>query len=164
MPLNLFVRQPFTESGPAEQAKAQAVMELLGTLDGSPYGGLKFLTWMEAQEGNSFKEKFERESGESFTAQHFRDYRLSLLDRADGFINIRVGLSESSAFEIAYHIFKGRRTPIFFAVAETAPMKTTLLRDLEDLCPATYVTFREAEELREPLLRYLSDVARYLGK
>lgn len=35
-------------------------------------------------------------------------------------------------------------------------MKTTLLRDLGELVPAHYVTFGSPEELRQPLLDFLS--------
>jgi carbamoyl-phosphate synthase large subunit len=71
-------------------------------------------------------------------------------------IVIRTGLSESGAFEVAYNIFGGKRVPIFFAVWDQAPIKTTLLRDLDELVPVRYVTFSSPEELRQPLLDFLS--------
>ena len=72
-------------------------------------------------------------------------------------IVIRTGLSESGAFEIAYNIFGGRQVPIFFAVWEQAPIKTTLLRELEDLVDVRYVTFDRPEDLRVPLMQFLDD-------
>jgi carbamoyl-phosphate synthase large subunit len=35
---------------------------------------------------------------------------------------------------------------MFFAVWENAPIKTTLLRELDEFCEAEYVTFKEPEE------------------
>jgi hypothetical protein len=57
-------------------------------------------------------------------------------------------MSESSAFELSYHIFKGRCSPILFLVWKHAPIKTTLIRDLDDLCEVTYLEFEHAGELR----------------
>lgn len=66
-------------------------------------------------------------------------------------VNIRGGMSESSAFELGYHIFRGRCTPFLFLflVWKHAPIKTTLLRDLENMCDVTYLEFEHPEELRE---------------
>ncbi len=99
--------------------------------------------------------RFEELTGQAFSPAAFRNYRLSLLDKTDAIIHIRTSLSESSAFEVAYNIFKGRKAPMFFCVWEKAPLKTTLLRDLEDLCPATYVNFAQAADLRTPISRFL---------
>ena len=71
---------------------------------------------------------------------------------------IRTGLSESASFELAYNIFGGRRVPVFFAVWDQAPIKTTLLRDLDELIPARYVTFSRPEELKEPLIDFIGEV------
>jgi carbamoyl-phosphate synthase large subunit len=79
-----------------------------------------------------------------------------LLDQADVMINIRVGMSESSAFELSYHIFKGRRTPVLFLVWKGAPIKTTLIRELEDLVDVTYVEFDEVEELRSSIHQFFN--------
>ncbi|MNU00311.1 hypothetical protein D3C72_2434040 [compost metagenome] len=68
-------------------------------------------------------------------------------------------MSESSAFELAYHIFQGRRTPVLFLVWKGAPIKTTLLRELDDLCDVTYIEFDEVEELRGGLHRFFSNTA-----
>jgi len=60
---------------------------------------------------------------------------LDLLDRADLMIVIRTGLSESTAFEVAYNIFGSKGVPVFFAIWDQATIKTTLLRDLDELVP-----------------------------
>jgi hypothetical protein len=78
-----------------------------------------------------------------------------LLNRTDAIIVMRTGLSESGAFELAYNIFGGAAAPIFFAIWEQAPLKTTLLRALPDFVPVRYVTFGQPEELRRPLLEFL---------
>jgi carbamoyl-phosphate synthase large subunit len=61
-----------------------------------------YLTGRHAESSTTFRTSFEAGTGQPFTPQNFRGYRLALLDQADALINIRVGLSESSAFEIAY--------------------------------------------------------------
>jgi hypothetical protein len=72
---------------------------------------------------------------------------------------IRTGLSESGAFEVSYNIYGGRCVPMFFAVWKQAPIKTTLLRDLDSIADATYITFEHAGELEKPLCEFLSRVA-----
>ena len=81
--------------------------------------------------------------------------RLRLLDSSDAMILIRTSLSESGAFEAAYNVFGGPQVPMFFAVWKNAPIKTTLLRDMDELCPAEYVTFDQPEELRDRLAAFL---------
>ena len=73
-------------------------------------------------------------------------------------IIVRTSLSESGAFEVAYNTFGGRRIPMFFAVWQQAPIKTTLLRDLDELCNVTYVVFDHPEELVTPLIAFLDTV------
>ena len=65
-------------------------------------------------------------ANQEFSAKNFRKYRLELLNKADLMIIIRTSLSESSAFELAYNIYEGRKSPVFFAIHESAPIKTTL--------------------------------------
>ena len=83
---------------------------------------------------------------------------MDLLDRADLMIVIRTGLSESTAFEVAYNIFGGKGVPVFFAIWDQAPIRTTLLRDLDELVPVQYATFSKPEELKESLLSFISNV------
>ena len=65
-------------------------------------------------------------------------------------------MSESGAFEIAYNAYN-RKVPMFFAIWDNAPIKTTLLRDLESLCPVKYVTFSHASEIQKPLSEFVEE-------
>jgi carbamoyl-phosphate synthase large subunit len=145
-PLNLFIRQPFTESGQAQQALVAGVLKQIEEHQGEPRK-LRYLTGRHAESAATFKTSFEIETGEAFTPRTFRAHRLALLDQADAFINIRVGMSESSAFELSYHVFRGACTPVLFLVWKHAPIKTTLLKDLGDLCDVTYLEFEHAGEV-----------------
>jgi carbamoyl-phosphate synthase large subunit len=155
VPLNLFIRQPFTESDHDQQRLIADVLQVIDSANGFPYA-FQYLTGNQAESAATFKKSFETETSRPFTPQNFRNHRLALLDRADAFINIRVGMSESSAFEIAYHVFKGRRTPILFLVWKHAPIKTTLIRELDDLCDVTYLEFEHADDLRRGVHQFFS--------
>jgi carbamoyl-phosphate synthase large subunit len=154
-PLKVFIRQPFTESDAQQQHMISDVMHLIDSANGAPYP-FDYLTGMHAESAGTFKQSFERAQGKPFTPKNFRDHRLGLLDQADVLINIRVGMSESSAFELSYHIFQGRRTPVLFLVWKGAPIKTTLIRELDDLVDVTYVEFDEVEELRPAIHRFFN--------
>ena len=104
----------------------------------------------------TFKQSFALQTGQTFTPQNFREHRLELLDHADAVINIRVGMSESSAFELAYHIFKGSCAPILFLVWKHALIKTTLLRELQDLCDVTYLEFDRVEDLKQGIQEFFT--------
>lgn len=156
--LRLFVRQPFTESDDTQKTIIQRVLNLLANLQTQPYP-LEVLTGLVAQSQRTFSQSFENETGLDFTPHNFRIHRLKLINEADAMIIVRTSLSESSAFEVAYNIFGGRRIPMFFAVWQQSPIKTTLLRDLDTLCNATYVTFANPEELRPSLVEFLAKVS-----
>lgn len=153
MSINVFIRQPFTQSDGEDQRLIQGAMDVLKGLQET--FDLNFLTKPEAENAETFKSAFEKKTGLAFTPKNFRKYRLGLLDKADVFINIRTGLSESGAFEIAYNILRGRNAPMFFAIWEKAAIKTTLLRELDDLGVVSYVTFKEPEELKDKLVDFL---------
>lgn len=159
MSFNVFVRQPFTQSSEGDRTLLQSAMDVLRNLESEL--SLNFLTSLDAQSSDSFKKFFEASSGQPFTPSNFRRYRLGLIDKADAFVVLRTGLSESGSFEVAYNVFSGRNAPVFFAVWEKSPIKTTLLRELEDICPARYVTFAEAGELIDPLRQFFLE---YHGK
>ena len=152
--LRVFVRQPFTESGNSEKEVVQGVLDVLRKMDGKPYK-LITPTGFEAQSESTFRKAYERTFGKAFTPQNFRATRLENLRNADAMIVIRTGLSESGSFEVAYNIFGGRSVPILFAVWEKAPIKTTLLRELQEIADATYITFQSPEELEAPLHEFL---------
>jgi len=123
------------------------ILVLIDSANGAPYR-FRYLTGIQAESAATFKQSFERETGKPFTPHHFRDHRLALLAQADVFVNIRVGMSESSAFELGYHVFKGTNAPILFLVWKHAPIRTTLLRELEDLNDVTYLEFDKVDDLR----------------
>lgn len=152
----VFIRQPFTESDQKGQSTIQEVMDLVSSL--KTENNLEFLTPPVAQNSESFKLFFENQTGKVFTPSNFRKYRLQLLDQADMFLIIRTTMSESSSFEVSYNIFKGSKAPMFFAVHEDAPIKTTLLKDLEEYIPTQYQTFKEAGDLRAPLKRFVNAI------
>jgi carbamoyl-phosphate synthase large subunit len=132
-------------------------MRLIDSANGLPFA-FDYLTGTQAESAETFKRSFEREQKLPFTPRNFRDHRLGLLAQADAVVNIRVGMSESSAFELGYHIFKGRCTPVLFLVWKHAPIKTTLIRELGDLCDVHYIEFEDVEELREGIHRFFSDL------
>ena len=150
--LDVFIRQPFTQSKESDRDLLQSAMDVLKSM--AEESALSFLTTLEAQSAASFKHSFERETGCPFTPANFRRYRLELIDQANAFVILRTGLSESGAFEVAYNIFSGRKSPVFFAVWEQVPIKTTLLQELDELCFVEYMSFSSASELTLPLKKF----------
>jgi hypothetical protein len=148
--LRLFVRQPFTESGETQQGVVASVLDRIRACDGEPHG-FRYLTGCKAESADTFRSAFEEETGRKFSPETFRAHRLRQLQQADVFVNIRAGMSESSAFELSYHVFGGACTPILFLVWKQAPIKTTLLKDLGSLCDVTYLEFDDPAELDRPL-------------
>lgn len=155
--LKLFVRQPLTESGESHQALIADVLARIDECNGQPHR-FDYLTGRKAESAATFRASFEADSGQAFTPQNFRAHRLQRLAQADAFVNIRVGMSESSAFELSYHVFRGACTPVLFLVWKHAPIKTTLLKDLHNLCDVTYLEFEHADDLREGLARFFEHV------
>jgi carbamoyl-phosphate synthase large subunit len=155
--LGLFIRQPFTETSEREAVIIEGVLDVLHQIDGKPYE-FQFLTSHKAQNSRTFRRQFETETGQKFSPQNFRRDRLNLIGQADAIVVIRTGLSESTAFEVAYNIFGGPGVPIFFAVWDQAPIKTTLLRDLHEIVPVRYTTFSNPDELTEALLDFFEYV------
>lgn len=139
MTLNVYFRQPFTETRAEEKAILAESVKLLASLK-NKYR-LNFLLPLEAYSSENFKEQFEIYANQPFTPNSFRTYRLNKLNEADIFINLRVAMSESSAFEMAYNIFHGNNAPIFFAIWKKAPIKTTLLKDLQYINNVNYTEF-----------------------
>lgn len=155
--IRLFVRQSFTEAGDKESWTIQEVLETLKSFDGNRYD-LDILTGLRARSGKNFKLAFENKTGVPFTPKNFRKKRRELLAKSDAMVVIRTGLSESTAFEIAYNLFEGKRVPIFFAIADYAPIKTTLLKELEEYTDVVYCTFNEVSQLKRPLQAFLDKV------
>ena len=156
--LNILIRQPFTQSSELEASVVSQCIDEIERIDGH-FAKLSFVGGSKAQSNASFREHFQSTVGAPFTPKNFRLYRLSLLRNSDAFINIRTGMSESTAFEIAYNIFGGTNIPMFFAIWKRSPIKTTLIRELNDLSFVTYVEFDKPRELRRPLWNFLEEVA-----
>ena len=120
---------------------------------------IEYLTGNTPLSDETFRENFEQSQGLPVNPVNFRRYRLSQLRRADAFLYVRTAMSESGAFEVAYNVFAEPRAPMFFAVWKHAPIKTALLRKLEEVCDATYREFEDPEELRGDLQHFLRRVA-----
>jgi carbamoyl-phosphate synthase large subunit len=90
------------------------------------------LTGTIAESKDTFRESFTLKTGLPFNPENFRNHRIQLLEKADAMIIFRTGLSESTVFEIAYNIMKGKKIPIFFVIHPDHIIKTTLIRDLNE--------------------------------
>ena len=53
-----------------------------------------------------------------------------------------------------------RSTPVLFLVWKHAPIKTTLIRELQDLCDVTYLEFEHVDELRKGIHAFFSTIRR----
>ena len=150
--LPVFVRQPFTESGNTEMQVVQGVLDVMASLP------VQVVTGLEAQSQNTFRDAFQKTTGLEFTPSNFRRKRLQMLDSSDAMVFIRTSLSESGAFEAAYNVSGGPAVPMFFGVWKGAPIKTTVLRDLDEFGVAQYVTFEHPDGLRSHLCDFFSRV------
>jgi carbamoyl-phosphate synthase large subunit len=149
-PLKLFIRQPLTQSGDESKKIVEGVLQIVDEIgrNGVPF---EYLTGNTPLSDETFRENFEQSQGLVFNAVNFRRYRSGQLRRAGAFLYIRTAMSESGAFEVCYNVFAEPRAPMFFAVWKHAPIKTTLLRDLGEVCDVTYREFEHPEELRADL-------------
>jgi carbamoyl-phosphate synthase large subunit len=158
-PLKLFIRQPLTQSGDDSKKIVEGVLQIVDEIgrNGVP---IEYLTGNTPLSDETFRENFEQSQGLPFNPVNFRHYRLGQLRRADAFLYVRTAMSESGAFEVSYNVFAEPRAPMFFAVWKHAQIKTTLLRELEEVCDVTYREFEEPEELRGDLEHFF----RRIGK
>jgi carbamoyl-phosphate synthase large subunit len=158
-PLKLFIRQPLTQSGDESKKIVHDVLQIVDEID---MNGVRFeyLTGNTPLSDQTFRQNFEQNQGLTFNPVNFRRYRLSQLRRADAFLYIRTAMSESGAFEISYNVFAEPRAPMFFAVWKHATIKTTLLRELEEVCDVTYREFEDPEELRGDLQHFFRRIAK----
>ena len=156
-PLNLMIRYGFTGYVPGQTN----VLRVLQLLDKAP----KPLNLLPYHVQNSasipdvngdFKKAFEESTKQEFTPENFRRFRLKNLERCDAFLVIRDTMSESTAFELG-HLYAHRpNTPVFFAVHQSAEIKTTLIRELNE--NSVYYTFDEPDEVEAPLMKWLSEL------
>jgi carbamoyl-phosphate synthase large subunit len=161
-PLKLFIRQPLTQSGDESMKIVERVLGIVEEI-GSNGPRFEYLTGNTPLSDQTFREDFEQSQGLPFNPVNFRRHRLSLLRRAEAFLYIRTAMSESGAFEVSYNVFAGPRAPMFFAVWKRAPIKTTLLRELEELCDVTYREFEDPEELRNGLQHFFRRIAQAMA-
>jgi len=108
---------------------------------------VEFVTGANALNKDSFKNDFEQRTKLAFTAKNFRDYRLGLIDECDAMIFIRTSMSESGAYELAYNIHSSNPKPVFYAYMSDAPIKTTLIRELDQDYPVSYQAFDCAQDV-----------------
>jgi carbamoyl-phosphate synthase large subunit len=158
-PLKLFIRQPLTQSGDESKKIVEGVLQIV---DEIARNGVRFeyLTGNTPLSDETFRENFEQSQGLVFNPVNFRRYRLGQLRRADAFLYVRTALSESGAFEVCYNVFAEPRAQMFFAVWKHAPIKTTLLRELDEVCDVTYREFNDPEELRGDLQEFFGRIAK----
>ena len=161
-PLKLFIRQPLTQSDDASKSIVEGVLRIVDQIDRDGMR-LEYLTGNMPLSDQTFRQNFEQSQGLPFNPVNFRRYRLSQLRRADAFLYVRTAMSESGAFEISYNVFSEPRAPMFFAVWKHAAIKTTLLRELEEVCDVTYREFEDPEELRGDLQHFFHRVAEARG-
>jgi carbamoyl-phosphate synthase large subunit len=157
--LRLFIRQPLTQSGDESKKIVKGVLQIVDEVDRNGVR-IEYLTGNTPLSDETFRENFEQSQGLPFNPVNFRRYRLSQLRRADAFLYVRTAMSESGAFEVSYNVFAEPRAPMFFAVWKHAPIKTTLLRELEEVCDVTYREFEDPEELRGDLRYFFRRVAK----
>ena len=146
-PLTPSIRQPLTQSGDESKKIVEGVLQIVDEI-GRNGVRFEYLTGNTPLSDETFRENFEQSQGLVFNPVNFRRYRLGQLRRADAFLYVRTALSESGAFEVCYNVFAEPRAPMFFAVWKHAPIKTTLLRELDEVCDVTYREFDDPEELR----------------
>jgi hypothetical protein len=161
-PLKLFIRQPLTQSGEESKEIVEGVLQIVQEI-GRNEVRFEYLTGNTSLSERTFRQNFEQSQGLPFNPTNFRRYRLSQLRRADAFLYVRTAMSESGAFEVSYNVFVEPRAPMFIAVWKHAPIKTTLLRELDEVCDVTYREFEDPEELRGDLQNFFRRVAKTDG-
>ncbi|WP_281560081.1 hypothetical protein [Thalassomonas sp. RHCl1] len=151
--MKLFIRQSFTQADKSQSNVVQGVIDLIKAL----FPQTNFLTGEHASSSASFIENFETTTGLIFTPKAFRNYRLALLDEADALLFIRTSMSESGAFELSYNLHADNPKPVFYAHWRYAPIKTTLLKELDQEFPVRYCEFVRAKDLREHFSAFVKE-------
>ena len=156
-PLKIFVRQSFIEKDERKEKIIQGVLDILQSFKSDKFN-VEFLNDIKTYNAESFKPAFEKSSGMEFSPKNVRKHMFSILDKADAMVVIRTGPSESTAFEIAYNIFKGNNIPTFVVIWDETPWKTTLFRELNELANITYYPFKNPQEIEQSLQTFFNDV------
>ena len=142
--MKLFVRQSFTQADETQRIIVQGVLDVIK----QDFQNAVFLTGEIAAKSSSFMQRFEQTTGRKFTPESFRKYRLSLIEKCDAMVFIRTSMSESGAFELAYNLHAYTPKPVFYAHWRNAPIKTTLLRKLDEDYDVSYCEFSSAKDIR----------------
>ncbi|NEQ52797.1 MAG: hypothetical protein F6K11_22110 [Leptolyngbya sp. SIO3F4] len=64
-------------------------------------------------------------------------------------------MSESTAFEIAYNIYGGNNIPMLYLVWDKVLIKTTLIREMEDIADITYYTFSDVTDFGDTIEKFI---------
>ncbi|QUM82187.1 hypothetical protein HWV01_18810 [Moritella sp. 5] len=119
--------------------------------------GLEFLPFnLDAEQGD-YQQAFQRQTGIIFTPANYRHYRLRLLSVVDALLYIHTSSNDSDAYELSYNLSSIHPKPVFFAVWRGAPIKSPLLKELDQDYPVTYCQFSHPRELLEGFKRFLQE-------
>ncbi|NQZ51713.1 MAG: hypothetical protein HRT95_16525 [Moritella sp.] len=111
--------------------------------------GLEFLPFNLNEEQDDYQHAFQRQTGIIFTPTNYRHYRLRLLSVVDALLYIHTSSNDSDAYELSYNLSSIHPKPVFFAVWRGAPIKSPLLKELDQDYPVTYCQFSHPRELLE---------------
>jgi len=156
--IKLLVRQSYTEAGLEEMRVIQSIIDQLNQLDGEVCH-VDLIAGAKAYNKDNFKQAYEEETGNTFTANNFRRTRLGLIEKCDAIVVIRTGMSESTAFELCYNTYFSDSAPVFFAVMKGREIRTTLLQALDEIADVEYHYFSEPVSLKPALIKFLTKVA-----
>lgn len=141
--MKLFIRQSFTQADKYQSCIIQDVLNLIE----ERFPEVCFLTGGNAASSHSFIKNFEMTTGLAFSPKVFRNYRLNLINECEAMVFIRTSMSESGAFELSYNLHTPHPKPVFYAHWKLAPIKTTLLRELDKDFPVTYCEFVDGKDI-----------------
>ncbi|MDX2320755.1 MAG: hypothetical protein QNK26_09195 [Moritella sp.] len=116
---------------------------------------LEFLPFNLSEEQDDYKQAFQRQTGIIFTPANYRHYRLRLLSVVDALLYIHTSSNDSDAYELSYNLSSIHPKPVFFAVWRGAPIKSPLLKELDQDYPVTYCQFSHPRELLEGFKHFL---------
>jgi len=117
---------------------------------------LEFLPFELNDELDDYQVSFQKQTGIVFTPANYRHYRLRLLSAVDAMLYIHTSANDSDAYELSYNLSSVNPKPVFFAVWRGAPIKSPLLKELDQDYPVTYCQFSRPQELLEGFKQFLN--------
>jgi hypothetical protein len=117
--------------------------------------GLEFLPLHLDEDQDDYQLSFQQRTGIVFTPANYRHYRLRLLSVVDALLYIHTSANDSDAYELSYNLSAIHPKPVFFAVWRGAPIKSPLLKELDQDYPVTYCQFSHPKELLEGFKLFL---------